>query len=275
METRTSQIRWSPQGHNSHFEQDMADHVYMHEEGERGDDGESESETEEERWHSETEKRSDCWWMTVGCLPPVLLLLLPCASAGYAMRRRKRGPRLWNPPFAHRECIQRWCDEKGSNVCEICLQKFEPGYTIPEKKASVDVGVTIRGSLEVPRLNYDPHNPEFISDNNSDFECAEVSPASRRHASYIRSIALMFMIVLVIRNLIAVITVGADHYASTILTVFLMRASGILLPFYLVMRFVSALQEARQQDQLQQFHIVDAWTIHRLEEEDHRIQIPS
>ena len=28
------------------------------------------------------------------------------------------------PPvqFAHRDCIQRWCTEKGSIVCEICLQ---------------------------------------------------------------------------------------------------------------------------------------------------------
>lgn len=24
--------------------------------------------------------------------------------------------------FAHRDCIQRWCDEKGDTVCEICLQ---------------------------------------------------------------------------------------------------------------------------------------------------------
>ena len=24
--------------------------------------------------------------------------------------------------FAHRYCIQRWCDEKGNTTCEICLQ---------------------------------------------------------------------------------------------------------------------------------------------------------
>ncbi|OAP12185.1 hypothetical protein AXX17_AT1G01750 [Arabidopsis thaliana] len=24
--------------------------------------------------------------------------------------------------FAHRDCIQRWCDEKGNTICEICLQ---------------------------------------------------------------------------------------------------------------------------------------------------------
>src|ERR1044072_1593403 len=24
--------------------------------------------------------------------------------------------------FAHRDCIQTWCDEKGNTTCEICLQ---------------------------------------------------------------------------------------------------------------------------------------------------------
>ncbi|KAK9036437.1 hypothetical protein V6N11_078438 [Hibiscus sabdariffa] len=33
--------------------------------------------------------------------------------------------------FAHRKCIQRWCDEKGDITCEICHQSYEPGYTVP------------------------------------------------------------------------------------------------------------------------------------------------
>ncbi|CAL9779145.1 unnamed protein product [Musa acuminata subsp. burmannicoides] len=177
--------------------------------------------------------------------------------------------------FAHRECIQRWCDEKGSNVCEICLEKFEPGYTIPEKKALIDVGVTIRGSLEVPRLNYDPRNPEFVADDDAGSDRAECSPASRRRASYCRSIVLLLMMILLMRNLIAVITVGDDRYAFTILTVFLLRASGILLPFYLVMRFVSAFQEAHRQDQL---HMENTRRLgweeeEEDEEEEHRIHI--
>jgi len=47
--------------------------------------------------------------------------------------------------YAHRGCVQRWCDEKGSTLCEICLQNFEPGYTVPPKKNQpADVAVTIR-----------------------------------------------------------------------------------------------------------------------------------
>ncbi|XP_022740504.1 uncharacterized protein LOC111292393 [Durio zibethinus] len=33
--------------------------------------------------------------------------------------------------FAHRKCIQIWCNEKGNKVCEICHQRYEPGYTVP------------------------------------------------------------------------------------------------------------------------------------------------
>ncbi|KAL6010944.1 hypothetical protein ACLOJK_001387 [Asimina triloba] len=33
--------------------------------------------------------------------------------------------------YAHRKCVQRWCNEKGNTVCEICHQQFKPGYTAP------------------------------------------------------------------------------------------------------------------------------------------------
>ncbi|KAF8010066.1 hypothetical protein BT93_J0897 [Corymbia citriodora subsp. variegata] len=33
--------------------------------------------------------------------------------------------------YAHRKCVQRWCNEKGDVICEICHQAYEPGYTAP------------------------------------------------------------------------------------------------------------------------------------------------
>ncbi|KAM0947599.1 putative transcription factor C2H2 family [Dioscorea sansibarensis] len=138
--------------------------------------------------------------------------------------------------FAHRGCIQRWCEEKGSIVCEICLQKFEPGYTVPPKKALVDVPVTIRGSLEVPRLNYDPS-----SDEEDEYPACTV--AAERSFSYCRTIALMFTLFLLFRHLVAALSITADHYALTVLMVFALRAIGILLPFYLMMRIITVLQQ--------------------------------
>lgn len=51
----------------------------------------------------------------------------PCSCSGTVM-------------FAHRNCIQKWCDEKGSTLCEICLKNFEPGYTfVPKEAVEIDV----------------------------------------------------------------------------------------------------------------------------------------
>ncbi|XVE74737.1 hypothetical protein DITRI_Ditri12bG0042000 [Diplodiscus trichospermus] len=33
--------------------------------------------------------------------------------------------------YAHRVCVQKWCNEKGNITCEICHQQFKPGYTAP------------------------------------------------------------------------------------------------------------------------------------------------
>ncbi|KAM3252534.1 putative E3 ubiquitin ligase SUD1 [Capsicum annuum] len=33
--------------------------------------------------------------------------------------------------YAHRKCVQRWCNEKGDTICEICRQNFKPDYTAP------------------------------------------------------------------------------------------------------------------------------------------------
>ncbi|XP_047312110.1 E3 ubiquitin-protein ligase MARCHF3-like isoform X2 [Impatiens glandulifera] len=33
--------------------------------------------------------------------------------------------------FAHRKCVQQWCNEKGGTTCEICHKPYEPDYTAP------------------------------------------------------------------------------------------------------------------------------------------------
>ncbi|KVH98532.1 Protein of unknown function DUF3675 [Cynara cardunculus var. scolymus] len=45
-------------------------------------------------------------------------LEVPCACSG-------------SLKFAHRKCVQRWCNEKGDIICEICHQAYSPGYTAP------------------------------------------------------------------------------------------------------------------------------------------------
>ncbi|XXG80462.1 hypothetical protein AAC387_Pa09g1322 [Persea americana] len=159
--------------------------------------------------------------------------------------------------FAHRECIQRWCDEKGDTTCEICLQKFEPGYTVQKKARLADVAVTIRESLEVPRQGHELHNANLLAIVAAEGEAldpnfAECSSPSERSASCCRSVALIFSILLLVRHLAYVLTGGTDHYAVAIFTLLILRAGGVLLPLYIIMRTIEAIRHRQQQQQ--QFH---------------------
>ncbi|KAF3340538.1 E3 ubiquitin-protein ligase MARCH2 [Carex littledalei] len=155
--------------------------------------------------------------------------------------------------FAHRSCVQRWCDEKGSTVCEICLQNFESGYKVPvppKKVEPVHVAVTIRGSLDVPRQNY-----EAIGVTNVEY--VECSSAPSRGASCCRSLVITLTTLLLLRHFMDVLLIRADQdqYASSLLIMFLLRATGILLPFYFVLRLISAIQHGQRQYKLEQIQL--------------------
>ncbi|XP_074571220.1 uncharacterized protein LOC141827795 [Curcuma longa] len=166
----------------------------------------------------------------------------PCACAGTLK-------------FAHRDCVQRWCDEKGSNVCEICLQTFEPGYTFSEKKAMGDVVVTIR-------LNHDPQTLSYNEEDNDEtgHSYEECSTSSQRGATFCRSVAIMLTVMLLVRHFFAVLMLGSGQFAFGILTfdqVFVLRACGIVIPFYVIMRLIAVVQKAQLQHHLEQHHQED------------------
>uniref|UniRef100_A0ACD5U3U6 Uncharacterized protein n=1 Tax=Avena sativa TaxID=4498 RepID=A0ACD5U3U6_AVESA len=146
--------------------------------------------------------------------------------------------------YAHRGCVQRWCDEKGSTLCEICLQSFEPGYTIPPKKAPVvEVLVTVRDDEEEEDERQGMQYA--VSDRAMD-------GPDRANCSWCQSLTITFTIILLVWHLIAVVTIeAAEHCAFSLLTMYLLRAAGILLPFYAVMRVISMIQHGRRQYQLQ------------------------
>ncbi|ONH94112.1 hypothetical protein PRUPE_8G271200 [Prunus persica] len=129
--------------------------------------------------------------------------------------------------FAHRNCIQRWCNEKGNTTCEICLQSYEPGYTAPPKKSQVDdTAVTIRDSVQVPRRDQESRSPRLDLERVQPIENvyssqSQCSSAGDRSASCCRSLALLVLI---------------------------LRASGIILPMYILIRTITAIQNnVRQQ----------------------------
>ncbi|GMN36211.1 hypothetical protein TIFTF001_005840 [Ficus carica] len=46
--------------------------------------------------------------------------------------------------FAHRRCIQRWCNKKGDITCEICNQVFSPNYSLPPARSTDVMTIDIR-----------------------------------------------------------------------------------------------------------------------------------
>ncbi|CAN4113409.1 unnamed protein product [Withania somnifera] len=153
--------------------------------------------------------------------------------------------------YAHRDCIQRWCNEKGNTICEICLQKFEPGYTAPPPKKAhlVDNNTTanaiIRASIEADIEN----GRERVESDSEDgremlvrSQYSECSQAADRSASFCRTIALIFTILLMMRHMFEVLNGGATNYPFTLPTLLLIKSTGILLPMYIILLLITRIQ---------------------------------
>ncbi|AQK93302.1 uncharacterized protein LOC100280854 [Zea mays] len=144
--------------------------------------------------------------------------------------------------YAHRRCVQRWCDEKGTAICEICLQNFEPGYTMPPKKTPVvETAVTISEHEDMQSLE----SREGLSGGAGYTRC---SYTADQCATWCRSLAITFTIMLLAWHLVAVVTVeAAAHCAFSLLAMYLLRAAGILLPLCVVMRLIRIVQSGQEQ----------------------------
>ncbi|KFK42617.1 ring fyve phd zinc finger-containing protein [Arabis alpina] len=144
--------------------------------------------------------------------------------------------------FAHRDCIQRWCDEKGNTNCEICLQDYKPGYTTTSKPTKlIEEGVTIRDNLHVARReNGRRRNRRRLEDESEFPEC---NSDAYRGASCCTYLALFFSVVLLIKHAFDAVY-GTEEYPFTIFTVLTLKAVGILLPMLVIIRTIAAIQRS-------------------------------
>ncbi|KAL5135742.1 DNA mismatch repair protein MSH6 [Glycine soja] len=119
--------------------------------------------------------------------------------------------------FAHRDCIQRWCNEKGNTTCEICLQQYEPGYTAPPPKKSKinDEAMSIREEEEASNARIEI----MVEGVAMESDYSECSSAADRSGSCCRSLAIAFTLVLLVRHLFPVLTNGTEDYPFTLLTI--------------------------------------------------------
>ncbi|XP_074319161.1 uncharacterized protein LOC141656217 isoform X1 [Silene latifolia] len=153
--------------------------------------------------------------------------------------------------YAHRRCVQRWCNEKGDTVCEICHQKFEPGYRSPPPLLKYGrIPVNFRRSWEINRRELAlAQLPQTVSSEhsliNSDYE----EPCSRSLV-FRFAVAAIFIGLLILRHTLPIM-VGGSEFVLPLFILAALRIAGILLLVYVTMMAVTGLRRQTNQDVVQ------------------------
>lgn len=172
----------------------------------------------------------------------VLNLEAPCACAG-------------SLKFAHRKCVQHWCNEKGDTICEICCKPYEGDYTVPTSSLRADsFTVNLGRSWEVGgehRLNSQGSRIFSVASEHvlleSDYE--DYTRANARSAACFRSVAFILMVLLLLRHLLSMTSSVAGEDASTFIMLFFLRAVGFFLPCYIMARALNVLNLRRRREE--------------------------
>jgi hypothetical protein len=153
--------------------------------------------------------------------------------------------------FAHRKCVQRWCNEKGDTICEICNQPYQSGYTAPpphphSEETMIDISEGLILDFRDPRiLAMAAAEHRF-----REAEYDEYSDNNTSGASFCRSVVLILMALLLMRHTLYLTSDNSgEDDDSTSFTLFLLRAAGFLLPFYIMAWAISIIQQRRQRQE--------------------------
>ncbi|XP_010257454.1 PREDICTED: uncharacterized protein LOC104597545 [Nelumbo nucifera] len=157
--------------------------------------------------------------------------------------------------YAHRKCVQRWCNEKGDITCEICHQPYQPDYTAPPPPPqSEDTTINISG-WTISGAPVDLHDPRLLAMAAAErhfleAEYDEYAATNASGAAFCRSAALILMALLLLRHALSITNGDGDEDdASTFFSLFLLRAAGFLLPCYIMAWAISILQRRRQRQE--------------------------
>uniref|UniRef100_A0A1D1Z719 E3 ubiquitin-protein ligase MARCH2 n=1 Tax=Anthurium amnicola TaxID=1678845 RepID=A0A1D1Z719_9ARAE len=158
--------------------------------------------------------------------------------------------------YAHRACVQRWVNEKGDLTCEICHEPYRAGYLAPppiipdETTIDIDIG----GGWAISGTPFTLHDPRILAmaAAHHHFLEAEYDEYAARNTSgtaFFRSAALILLALLLLRYALTITDSEGEDDASTIFSLFLLRAAGFLLPCYIMAWAISILQRRRQRQE--------------------------
>ncbi|KAK8686811.1 hypothetical protein V6N13_125828 [Hibiscus sabdariffa] len=156
--------------------------------------------------------------------------------------------------YAHRKCVQHWCNEKGDIICEICHQPYQPGYTAPPRAQTEETAIDIGGGWTISGTALDLGDPRILAIAEAErqlleAEYDEYATSNSSGAAFCRSAALILMALLLLRHALTVPDADAEDDVSTFFSLFLLRAAGFLLPCYIMAWAISILQRQRQRQE--------------------------
>ncbi|GAB2214424.1 hypothetical protein Droror1_Dr00018770 [Drosera rotundifolia] len=169
-------------------------------------------------------------------------LEVPCACSG-------------SLKYAHRKCVQHWCNEKGDIICEICHQPYQSGYTAPPRPIQPeDATIDIGGGWAISGNPLDMHDPRFLALAEAErqyleAEYEEYAASSASGAAFFRSAALILMALLLLRHALTTPDADEDDDTPTLFSMFLLWAAGFLVPCYIMAWAISILQRRRQRQE--------------------------
>ncbi|KAF5180320.1 RING/FYVE/PHD zinc finger superfamily protein [Thalictrum thalictroides] len=194
--------------------------------------------------------------------------------------------------YAHRKCIQRWCDEKRDTTCEICHQTYQPGYTAPlpswpSRPDDTSIDISGRWVISGPPVHLrDPHlftmaatESHLLDTQYDEFVAAEhrlmetgygdLAAAERRvleteydeygtnasGSAFCRVATLTLLALFLLRHSLETNsgTDEDDDDISIFLSIFLLRALGFLLPCYIMAWAINVLQRRREREEEARF----------------------
>ncbi|KAI9085592.1 hypothetical protein K1719_032435 [Acacia pycnantha] len=153
--------------------------------------------------------------------------------------------------YAHRKCVQRWCNEKGDIICEICRQQFKPDYTTPPPLFHYGSSpLNFRGNWEISRRDLQNHQFIEMFSANRDFSDSDTEYSVPPTASLVcfRIVAIIFIALLVLRHTLPIILSGGGEYSLTLYMLLVMRTVAILLPVCIMVKAFTIIQRRRYQD---------------------------
>ncbi|KAI4387641.1 hypothetical protein MLD38_000059 [Melastoma candidum] len=145
--------------------------------------------------------------------------------------------------YAHRNCVQRWCNEKGDTDCEICLQ-FRPNYTASLTSSGCnDTPPSFRG------ITWDVSGRDLLDYTGSP-EFGDEDFSYPKGLVCCRIVAIIFLVLLVLRCTLPIVLSGVGKHSLTF-TVLFLRTVGFLLPMYIMAKVFTIIRQRQRESVLQ------------------------